>query len=189
MTDERTQELDEGFALIFSALLAGIHTATIGEVEDFDRNTRKATIQPALKRLISGGEPELLPKCEDVPILFPGSGDWSLNFDVVKKSYVLLVITERAIDKWKNEGGIVDPAIKRKFHLSDGVAIPCLNSFNEVFAPIEADSISIRNRDNSQFFKMVAGKIEAKAPAFKFEGDVEVTGNFSAAGGNWTVDL
>jgi len=160
---------------ILFSLLSEMHTATIGQIESFDPITRLASIQPCLKRKFTSGEIIDLPLLEDVPVLFFGSGDFEITFELKNGSYVLLIIAERAIENWITKGGLVDPELKRTFDLSDAIAIPGLTPLVDTKAPIETDCISIRKIDNTSYLKL-------SVDGFEILGDIKVTGNINVTG-------
>jgi len=174
MSDRET--LEAGFRKIFDALLSNIHTAMPGIIKSFDAATGLATVQPALKRKFSGSEAAIdLPLIEDVLVMFPGNDDYMITFDISTDLPVLLIFSERAIDIWQGKGGVVDPAIKRKFDLSDCIAIPHLMPLpNLPLVPMESGCISIRKKDNSLYLKL-SDKIEILGDV-EIDGDVIVTG-------------
>jgi len=121
-----TERPDTALAEIFDSLMRDVHTCMPGIVTAFDRDTQTATVQPCLQRKFKGMEPQNLPVVENVPIVYPGSGDLWLVFDIEVDSYVLLVFSERAIATWMEKGDVVDPKLRRTFNLSDAIAIPGL---------------------------------------------------------------
>lgn len=172
MTTDRTT-LEQGIQEIFNSLLCNVHTAIPAQVTAFDAATATVSVQPVLKRKFKDEDPVDLPIIEDVPVMFPGSGDYWIVFDIAIDSYVLLVFSERSIEAWKNEGGILDPNAQRKFDLSDAIAIPSLIPLpGAIVPPIEPTSITIRKKDGTKYIKLT-DKIEIM-------GDVEVTGFLSS---------
>ena len=158
---ERSEELDTGFSAIFQSLLKNIHTAMPGKVVSFDKTNQTISVQPVLKRLYADSDDsENLPIIEDVPVSFPGSGDFWLTFDIKKDSYVLLIFSERSIAKWLVKGGIVDPEQNRTFDLSDAIAIAGINPFPD-FIPngFPTDGFSLTNRTGTTYFEIIDGKI------------------------------
>ena len=113
-------------------ILSDVHTCMPGIVKSFDASTNKATIQPALNKAFTTGEMPM-PILENVPMMFPGSGDFRFTFPIREGDYCLLLFSERSIDLWLSVGGQVTPNDRRKFDLSDAIAIPGLLPFNSSF--------------------------------------------------------
>ena len=128
-----------------------VHTCMPGRVTAFDRDTQTASVQPCLQRKFKNQDPQDLPVIEDVPIVYPGSGDLWLVFDVVVDSYVLLVFSERAIADWMAKGETQDPKRRRTFNLSDAIAIPGMLPDPVKFSgAVEAGEIGLRTEDGTK---------------------------------------
>lgn len=155
MTGEK-QSLDIALGIIFDSLLRGTHKITIGEVLSFDGDARTISVQPVLKRKFEGiDEPQLLPIIEDVPVIFSEFGGFVVEGDVVKGSFVVLLIADRSISKWLKEGGLVDPVLSRVSNLSDAIALPGLIPFSDSLSPgVESGALTIRKKDGSVFLRV-----------------------------------
>jgi hypothetical protein len=163
-----TESLDVVFGQVFDSLLCNVHTAMPARVVSFDRDAQTLSVQPVLKRKFRGVDPQPLPQIDDVPVVFPGSGDWWITVDIAVDSYVLLVFAERALESWLDQGGILDPQIARKFDLSDAIAIPGINPSPEALSPgVAADKITIRKRDNSVYVELDALTAVVEAASIK----------------------
>jgi len=157
------QSLDVAIDEIINSYLLAMHTILIGEVTEFNAAEQTLSVQPVNKRkMVTADMAEPLPIITDVPIVWPGAGDYWVTFDIPVGSAVLLLCAERNISVWMEEGGIVDPADPTKFDLSDAIAIPCLNHKKSVLSTIDSDAITIRNRDNDAYVKLSGTKIEIK---------------------------
>lgn len=152
----RTQEpFDVAMGELFDDLMTDVHTAAPARVISFDSSLQTCVVQPTLKRKYKGSDTaELLPVIEDVPVIFPGSNDLFLTFDLKADSYVLLIFSERAIADWMVQGGEVDPQRKRKHALSDAIAIPGILPTPSILTTVEADTISMRNKLNTANVKV-----------------------------------
>ncbi len=173
MTEDRTP-LDNAFDQIFDALITGkINTIKIGRVTEFQKTKPpKVSVQIVNKRLYEGAEEaELLPIIEDVPIVYPGSGDWWLTFPVVKDSYVVLLVSDRSIADWLDQGGVVEPSKRRKFDISDAIAIAGILPDPENLDSIDDDGIALRKKDNSLFLKLLSTGVTARLKDM----DLEIT--------------
>lgn len=133
------------FSNMFENLLTSIHTCMPGQVVTYDSTRQVVSVQPVFMRKYYDSEvPTPLPIIDDVPIVFTGSGDKWIIVDIIPGDYVLLLFSERAISDWLVSGGVIDPRRNRKFHLSDAIAIPCLNPFSSpIVSSISPGSIGI----------------------------------------------
>lgn len=134
MSDDSTPSLASVLRGAIEAHMSDVHTAMPGRVETFDPATQKATVQPLVRRpyLDEDGEriPERLPVVAGVPVMFPGSGGFSLTWPVAVGDVGLLVFASCSLDRWLARGGEVDPADERRHTLSDAVFIPGLRPFS-----------------------------------------------------------
>ena len=102
-----------------------IHTAIPGIIVAYDSAKQTADIQVAIKRLTVDGEKIIIPPIRNVPIVFPRTASTSLTFPLAKDDSVLLIFSERPLDRWRQNGGLVDAGDHRFFHAyTDAFAIP-----------------------------------------------------------------
>jgi hypothetical protein len=122
-----TPTLSEVIKSAIETRLVDLHSAMPGEVVSFNPSTQMADVQPALKRKFvtsQGTRVEALPVIPNVPVVFPRSSNAIVYFPLQKGDSVLLIFSERSIDRWAQNGGVVDPADTRKHSLSDALCIP-----------------------------------------------------------------
>jgi hypothetical protein len=143
------EQFDAALAEIFDSFLSNVHTTIPGQVVSFNALLQTCSVQPCLKRkYVDSDSSEDLPIIEDVPVIFPGSDSLFLTYDLKPDSYVLLAFSERAIASFMLSGGIVDPAKRRKFDLSDAVAIPGLIPTPSALLGVDTDAIALRDKIN-----------------------------------------
>jgi hypothetical protein len=173
MVDVREQEPGgKAFKTIFDLLTSNLHTSLPGIIIDFDNTARTCSVQPALKRLYTGDEEAtLLPVQEDVPVQYPGSNDFYLEFELKKGDEVLCIVAERALDQWLDSGGTTDPQSRRRFSLSDIVVVPGLKSNANTQGPV-GEGIALRNAKGTVEARVVSDKITAKVLTTTMEVDV-----------------
>lgn len=173
--------------LIDSKLLK-VHTTTIGVIESFDSEKQTAVIQPAIKRIVTVEDRETItytsennPLLVNVPVVFPGGGDWFMTFPVKKGDECLIFSMERSIGNWKKNGGIQDPSnYKRKLSFKDAVAMVGIQSQASSLPNFNASEPELRNRDGS--IKLTMG-----TTGMTLKGDLEVEGNINTASGDVTA--
>jgi len=61
---------------------------------------------------------------DNVPVLFPRSGSWSITFPIETGSFGLVVCTKYSLDAFRNQGNRVDPGDLRRFTMSGAVFHP-----------------------------------------------------------------
>ncbi|NIV93788.1 hypothetical protein GWN42_13565 [candidate division KSB1 bacterium] len=185
MSDDR-ENLDVGLSKVFESLFAKKHFCMPAQVTQFDPALQTVAVQPALKILFQGETvPRLLPIIEDVPIVYPGGGNFFVTFDILPGHTVLLIFAERSIENWANLGGIADPQSTRKCDLSDAIAIPgVLPTPTALKPPVDSASLTIRNLANTVFVRVKDSDIEVGAGAGSIKlstatGQANINNNFT----------
>lgn len=163
MVDVREKE-PGGKALktIFDLLTANQHTFLPGIVQSFDSKERTCSVQPSLQRLYTGDEePTNLPIQEDVPVQFPGSNEYYLEFKLNKGDEVACAISERSIEAWLELGGVVDPGDTRRFDLSDMIVIAGMKTKANAQGDV-GEGIALRNSEGTVEVRAVADLVTVK---------------------------
>ena len=204
---QRDQQLtatqEEAHAAQIEGRLKDLHTCLPGIIASFDPNTQTASVQPAIQRIFTEKGAVNLPLCVDVPVAFPGGGDFFLTFPVKPGDECILLFSERAIDLWHVYGGTRPPAEYRMHDLSDGLAIVGLNSQPRKIPGFNAEDTELRSRDGETHITMkpdgtiknvnAAGSTELtpdgrfiiKAPGgIILDGNTTLKGNMTSQAGN-----
>lgn len=162
MSDDLSKLLHENFEYSMS----DVHTALPGVVVKYDAKTRRADIQPSLKRKMPGGKFMDFPIIPEVPVLFLGTKKYTVHIPLEKDDEVLLIVNERGTDTWKDAGGKgIEEADPRRFDLQDCFAIPGLHPVE--FIAVEDAGLSIvhKSAPDGNFISSVImddSKVEAK---------------------------
>lgn len=114
-----------------------VHTSLPAIVVSYDKAKQTVSVQPAIKHGVVDNETDVrtanqLPVINNVPVEFPGAGEYSITFPINKGDTGMLCFAESSIDKWKTRGGVVDPLDDRRFNLSDATFRPGLRASNAV---------------------------------------------------------
>ncbi len=163
--------------------LTKVHTTTIGLIESFDPVKQIATIQPAIKRVITTESKatiqyttENYPLLVNVPIIFPGGGDWFLTFPVKKGDECIIFSMERSIGNWKLNGGVQEPSnFKRNLSFKDCVAMVGIQSQASSLPSFNATEPELRNRAGDV-------KLTMTSSGMTLTGDLIVEGEVTAKG-------
>jgi len=126
--------------------LKDLHTCLPGIIASFDPETQTASVQPAVQRIFTEKGAVNLPLCVDVPVQFPGGGDFFITFPVKPGDECILWFSERAIDNWHVAGGTAPPAEYRLHDLSDGMAMVGLNNQAKKIPEFNPDDVELRTR-------------------------------------------
>jgi len=150
----------------FRAMVAEMNTSLPGEIVSYDFKKRQPSIKPLIKKKFLNDDTLALPIINNVPVIFPGTSKIGMHFPLRKKDSVLIVFSQRSLDKWLESGKDVDPQDTRKFDLTDAVAIPGLNSFNKSNFATNNEDIVIANNKEKITLK-ANGDIEMGADSLK----------------------
>lgn len=204
---------DEAHAAQIEGRLKDLHTCLPGIIHKFDPVTQTAEVQPAVKRIFIEKGAVNLPMCVDVPVAFPGGGDFFLTFPVKVGDECILHFSERAIDFWHFNGGVQLPAEYRLHDLSDAFAVVGVNSQPKKIPSFNATDTELRDRNrtvrttmkpdgtvetvnaNGSYLLSSAGAMTINAPAgttinspqIVLNGNVTYVGNMSGQAGNGGV--
>jgi hypothetical protein len=179
---------EEAYSAQIEGRLKDLHTCLPGIIVSFDPATQTASVQPAVKRIFTERGAVNLPVCVDVPVAFPGGGDFFLTFPVKANDECILLFSERAIDYWHANGGTQLPAEYRLHDLSDGIAQVGLNSQPKKLTALQMDGAELRTRDRMTFLRLTPGKIYIKGD-LDLQGNLTQTGNQSVTGNTTAVTV
>lgn len=108
--------------------LLDVRTAATGKVVTYDAAKRTASIRPVTKRALSdvagGLSHEELPVLPDVPVIWPGGGGFTFEFNLAAGDHVLLVFTDDSDAIWQETGEVSIPGNLQRHSLSNAKAIP-----------------------------------------------------------------
>ena len=171
----------------FNYNIGNIHTAFPAIVTAYDAKTRRANVQPCLKRKLPEGDFIEFPMLVDVPVIFLQTKKGGIHIPLEKGDSVLIVCSERCIDEWKDKGSDnVESNDIRRFSIADAVAIPGLMAkdfpqglktgdqltiYHKKRVLIEAEKINVGNKYGNlgkvleDFIDTVAGMKTMGSPA------------------------
>lgn len=150
-----TPELADVLKQAIEDRLVDLHTCLPARVVSYDPAKQRVSVVPVIKRKYEDGEVVTIPVIEDVPVQFAKGSKFSMTHPVAKDDYCQLIFTERSIEIWKRDGGIVDPRDTRKFHLTDCYALMGGQPETTVIADAAADKFRIVN--NGTLLEMQEG--------------------------------
>lgn len=160
---QRDQQLtatqEEAHAAQIEGRLKDLHTCLPGIIASFDPGTQTASVQPAIKRIFTERGAVNLPLCVDVPVQFPGGGDFFLTFPVKTGDECMLHFSERCIDFWHANGGVQLPGEYRLHDLSDAMATVGINSQPRKIGSFNTTGAELRTRGGATFVRVEQEKI------------------------------
>lgn len=173
-TDEELgTDVDQEQITAIENRLKDLHTCLPGIIQSYDPVTNTASVQPAIQRVWVVDGPANLPLIVDVPVYFPGGGNFAVTFPVSKGDECILVFSERCIDFWHVSGSLNPPAVYRLHDISDAFALVGIRSQPRKLANVQMDGVEIRTVDRSVSLKVTATGVQ-------ITGNVSVTGIVTA---------
>lgn len=165
--DSSYSHLDQVLGFCFRQEMKDVHTSIPGVVESYNAETKRASIQIAMNMLIKrdnlAGNPESVarPIIQDVPVLHVAGGGYVIHVPLVRGNAVMLLFSERGIERFKERFEVSDPTVGSFFAERDAVAIPGFGSLEHKLA---GDGLTIQTEDGQQSVQIHAdGTIVAKA--------------------------
>jgi hypothetical protein len=133
VTTSRSPELSEVLDMVRASAVADVRVAIPARVERWDAAKQQVDCSPLVKNAYDDEDGvrqvEALPVIPNVPVVFPGGGGFRVTFPIAVGDTVLLVFSDKSLDKWLAVGGSVDPSDDHAHNLSDAIAIPGLRDF------------------------------------------------------------
>lgn len=174
--DENTVGSDEDtYRAAIDSALKNLHTCLPGIVQSFDPVNQTAEVQPALQRIFSELGAVNLPLCVDVPVVFPGGGNFHFTFPIKPGDECILVFSERCIDGWAIDGTIGEPEDYRTHDLSDAFAFVGVNSVAKKLSGFNVNNAEVRNRAGTM-------KMEFSNSGVTITGNLIINGQVTANG-------
>lgn len=128
--------------------MAGLYNCLPARIETYDASKQLATVKPLIKKKFKNNDVLPLPIINNVPVMFPRSGEAIISFPLKKGDTVAIFFTDRSMDEWLSSGDDVTPADRRKHSLSDAIAIPGLYPFSSA-SPALPDDLLIKYKDST----------------------------------------
>ncbi len=167
MTDDLVALLKE----YFEYAMTNVHTSFPGVVESYDPKTRRASIQPSLKRRLPDGSFMAFPVLANVPVIYPGSKKYTIHFPLEKGDEVEVRIGERSTGVWRGKGGKdVEDKDPRRFDLNDCYCTPGLQPLE--FIAVEEDGLNIVHKAGDNLVSTLSMDDERVSVKYKEKAEV-----------------
>jgi hypothetical protein len=144
-----------------------MQTAFPAKVLSWDSSTNTVQLEPQFFEVWRDGEErrtETIAAPEDayidnVPVLFPRSGTWSITFPIEAGSFGLVICTKYSLDVWRNQGNAGDPGDLRRFTMSGAVFHPVnLHPNGSALSNVSSTTMNLAGSDD---FIALAAKVDA----------------------------
>ncbi|WP_291348073.1 MULTISPECIES: Gp138 family membrane-puncturing spike protein [unclassified Acinetobacter] len=136
-----------------TAEVLSLWTSLPCEVVSYDSDAVTVEVKPLIRvpaRTPDGGIEMLeIPILQDVPVMFPCAGGFTITHPINVGDECLVSFSSRNIDLWWQSGGVQNPFDTRHHDLSDGFAFFRPQSQANKISNISTDSLEIRSDDNA----------------------------------------
>lgn len=173
ITDDRYSIADDGEALLSEWLnraLYDTHTAQPAEVVNFDKDNGSVDVRLGVMRDIKG-QPQSVHLLTGLPVCYPVSGKYKIQFPVEVGSTGLVVFCESSIDTWvenvDDKNIAMNPQDTRMHDYSDGVFILGMRQYAKVQG-IDSENMIIE-ADKTKITLSPSGKFSIEANGISFD--------------------
>lgn len=120
--------LASALSAYISNVLGVVHTAMPAKIVSYDASKHLAVVVPTVRIAMDNGVELELPQLSRVPVLFPSTGAFDIEFPVAPDDEVLLIFSETDLSAWIDSQGteVVSPNTPSRFGLNSAIAIPGL---------------------------------------------------------------
>lgn len=156
--------------------------------DPFNATLQTVSVQPAIQEVILVNAirtPTTLPILDDVPILIPRSGGFSLTFPIAIGDECLVIFQDMGIDNWWQSGGIQpQPDGKLYRHdIGDAVAIFGVASNPRALSEYSTTGAQLRSDDGETVIDLTEGQITMTANTVIVDADtLDLTGALRLSG-------
>ena len=133
-----------------SEILKGVGTSIPAHILSFDTATQLAKVQIGIEFIDVQGETFNLAPIVNVPVHFSG-GDFVLEHQIDEGNEGLIVVSQRCIDGWKEQGGIAAQTVIRKLDMQDALFIPGFRSKPNAISDFNNNGIRLRNKAGNHY--------------------------------------
>ena len=138
------------------------------KVIEYDKATNLATVQPYPPRTLTDGSDFDRAVIKNVPVVFGGSGDWVIQFEIAPGSWGILHACDRDVSGWRSMGEF-KAAVDRNHSFSDSVFVPTAPAGDLAGAAVsignKAGDVKITLQDGK--IKIIATEVEVSATTAK----------------------
>lgn len=173
--DQTYEPADQSAQFMADQILKKVRTAGLAQVLSYDAATRRATVQPGLHMLLDDYSSMPRAPISDVPVLMPGTAEWTVCLPVAAGDWVLLIGCARDIDGWKQNPAVAAPASDRIMAEQDCVAIAGFPAGD--VTPASSSGIALQSRNGATAVIIEDGHIQLDAD--------QVTINYQGGSQSW----
>ena len=132
MSNSNSTYFPEAIRIAIQSQMVNLNVCLPGRiVRIIDNKKMKISVQPEIKRVFLDGDELEPPIIDNVPLHFYGSSKSLFSVPIEVDDKVTLIFSQRSLDNWLTAGKLSTPGHRRFFDMSDAIAIPGIQAFNE----------------------------------------------------------
>jgi hypothetical protein len=179
-TSERLALETEIYNKIADRLMSRLRVAEPGIIQSFDENKQTVSVKLSVRELVNDhGKQEWkdIPLLVDVPVKLQRGGGYMVTLPFAVGDECLVVFGDKDMDAWWQSGGVQNWGKKRRHSLSDGYALPGINSQARTVSGYSTDSVQLRNEDGDAYLEVKGNNINIIGETVTIIGRTVVTIN------------
>lgn len=126
------EDFVQSLETFLQARLEDIHTMLPGRIVSYDDTTRLATVKPSVSMRSLHGDILDIPPIDSVPVVWPGSSDFSIRGQLRNGDGVVLYFAESGLGGWLRGSEDAEADDETRFSLHDAIAVPGLNAISRI---------------------------------------------------------
>ena len=169
----------------FEGMMRSLMFCLPGRVLSFNATDQTAQIQCGIQRIINDVATDI-PVIDNVPVQFPGNGQFYFWHEITAGTEGLIHFCERALDTWLDQGGSVAPHDTRILSVTDAFFIPGVRSRPGKIPNFVNTGAGMSSYDRNTLVRIHGGNIELKAATVTINSTtttVNASGNFNVIAG------
>lgn len=172
--------MTDALQFVFNQLLKTIFISIPGIIETYDPQTKRCRVKPAINILLTDGETEAQSSIENVPVLWPSGGGFSLLSPLPAGTPVEIKFSQRGITKFKETFSRENPG-NGVFDKEDAHVVAGYGPLS--VTPATTDGISMQSDDGLNYVYVEDGIVKIKATTkIVLDTDTELNGNLTISG-------
>lgn len=156
------------------ARLIDVHVSMPAVVKSYDEATCTITAQPVVRRALPASDGgiahEDIPPIQNVPVVYPQGGTFSITWPLEPGDHVQLLFNSWANQAWRENGTLSDPKDLRLHSLSNPVALAGVNpdssppatATGKMLVRVESGKEMVVGGDGAEEQVVLAGKMLAE---------------------------
>ena len=134
-----------------SEILKSVGTSIPAHILSFDTTTQLAKIQIGIEFIDINGKTFNLAPVVNIPVYFSGGNNFHIEHQIDVGDEGLIIVSQRCIDGWKEQGGVAAQTVLRKLDMQDALFIPGFRSKPNAISGFSNNGIKIRNKAGTHY--------------------------------------